>query len=153
MSNVPEGAQRSEDGHYWWDGSQWQPVEGEEGGQHGGSGGSGGGSEALVNAFAQQGISVDASAIGDPQQVSAVINHLNQWYSQLDSTSRTIVDSLSQQGLTHLLADPEVAVVDESASQLLYAMASTGQSMEQQLVASNQAIQQAGGGGDNTAYA
>jgi len=27
MSNVPEGAQRSDDGHYWWDGQQWQPVD------------------------------------------------------------------------------------------------------------------------------
>ena len=25
---VPEGAQLSEDGHYWWDGSDWQPVAG-----------------------------------------------------------------------------------------------------------------------------
>lgn len=25
---MPEGAQRSEDGNYWWDGSQWQPVQG-----------------------------------------------------------------------------------------------------------------------------
>ena len=28
MSNVPDGAQLSDDGNYWWDGSQWQPVEG-----------------------------------------------------------------------------------------------------------------------------
>jgi len=27
MSNVPEGAQRSEDGYWWWDGQQWQPTE------------------------------------------------------------------------------------------------------------------------------
>lgn len=27
MSNVPEGAQLSEDGHYWWDGTDWQPVD------------------------------------------------------------------------------------------------------------------------------
>jgi hypothetical protein len=27
MSNVPEGAQLSPDGYYWWDGNQWQPVE------------------------------------------------------------------------------------------------------------------------------
>jgi hypothetical protein len=26
MSNVPEGAQRSDDGRWWWDGSEWQPV-------------------------------------------------------------------------------------------------------------------------------
>jgi hypothetical protein len=29
MSNVPEGAQLSEDGQWWWDGSQWQPVGGQ----------------------------------------------------------------------------------------------------------------------------
>jgi hypothetical protein len=32
MSNVPDGAERSEDGFWWWDGNQWQPVEGEQGG-------------------------------------------------------------------------------------------------------------------------
>ena len=26
MSNVPDGAQLSDDGNYWWDGNQWQPV-------------------------------------------------------------------------------------------------------------------------------
>jgi hypothetical protein len=31
MSNIPEGAQRSDDGQWWWDGSQWQPVEGAQG--------------------------------------------------------------------------------------------------------------------------
>ena len=28
MSNVPEGAQLSDDGNYWWDGNEWQPVQG-----------------------------------------------------------------------------------------------------------------------------
>ncbi len=28
MSNVPEGAQLSDDGQYWWDGENWQAVEG-----------------------------------------------------------------------------------------------------------------------------
>jgi hypothetical protein len=28
MSNVPEGAQMSDDGQWWWDGSNWQAVEG-----------------------------------------------------------------------------------------------------------------------------
>ncbi len=27
MTEIPEGAQRSEDGNYWWDGQQWQLVE------------------------------------------------------------------------------------------------------------------------------
>lgn len=26
MSNVPEGAQVSDDGQWWWDGQAWQPV-------------------------------------------------------------------------------------------------------------------------------
>ena len=26
MTVVPADAPRSEDGHWWWDGSQWQPV-------------------------------------------------------------------------------------------------------------------------------
>jgi hypothetical protein len=34
MSNVPPGAQLSDDGQWWWDGTQWQPVEGQaQGGQ------------------------------------------------------------------------------------------------------------------------
>ncbi len=44
MSNVPEGAQLSDDGQWWWDAEheQWQPLEG--GGGSGGSGDAGGGS-------------------------------------------------------------------------------------------------------------
>lgn len=30
MANIPEGAQRSDDGHYWWDGERWQLVDSEE---------------------------------------------------------------------------------------------------------------------------
>jgi hypothetical protein len=26
MTNVPAGAQVSDDGNYWWDGTAWQPV-------------------------------------------------------------------------------------------------------------------------------
>jgi hypothetical protein len=26
MPDMPEGAQKSEDGYYWWDGAAWQPV-------------------------------------------------------------------------------------------------------------------------------
>jgi hypothetical protein len=37
MSDMPEGAQLSEDGQWWWDGSEWQPVPG-EGGEGGGGG-------------------------------------------------------------------------------------------------------------------
>ena len=29
MTQVPAGAQLSDDGNWWWDGSQWQPVQGQ----------------------------------------------------------------------------------------------------------------------------
>ena len=29
MTTIPADAPRSEDGQWWWDGSQWQPVEGD----------------------------------------------------------------------------------------------------------------------------
>jgi hypothetical protein len=35
MSGMPEGAQLSPDGHYWWDGTQWQPVDAPSGGGQG----------------------------------------------------------------------------------------------------------------------
>ena len=40
MSNVPDGAQLSDDGQYWWDGNQWQPVD--QGSSDAPSGGPGG---------------------------------------------------------------------------------------------------------------
>jgi hypothetical protein len=33
MSPVPEGAQLSADGHYWWDGIEWKPVDGGQSGE------------------------------------------------------------------------------------------------------------------------
>ena len=35
MAPVPDGAQLSEDQNYWWDGSQWQPVDGDASGGNG----------------------------------------------------------------------------------------------------------------------
>ena len=34
MSNVPEGAQLSDDGQWWWDGEQWQSVQGGAGNEN-----------------------------------------------------------------------------------------------------------------------
>ncbi len=31
MGGIPEGAQLSKDGNYWWDGNEWQPVQGQAG--------------------------------------------------------------------------------------------------------------------------
>lgn len=27
MADIPADAPRSEDGYYWWDGAQWQPID------------------------------------------------------------------------------------------------------------------------------
>lgn len=36
MADIPADAPRSEDGHYWWDGSQWQLIDqGQQQGQQG----------------------------------------------------------------------------------------------------------------------
>ena len=35
--SMPAGAQLSEDGQYWWDGSDWQPVKAGEGAEKGGT--------------------------------------------------------------------------------------------------------------------
>ena len=39
MSNPPDGAQISDDGQWWWDGEQWQPIEGGDSDSGGGDGG------------------------------------------------------------------------------------------------------------------
>ena len=42
MSNVPEGAQLSDDGQWWWDGQQWQLVDNANANSGSGDSGSGG---------------------------------------------------------------------------------------------------------------
>jgi hypothetical protein len=37
MAEVPEGAQLSDDGQWWWDGADWQPVPQEGGAEAGGT--------------------------------------------------------------------------------------------------------------------
>jgi hypothetical protein len=32
MTQIPEGAERSPDGNYWWDGTNWQLVDQSQGG-------------------------------------------------------------------------------------------------------------------------
>ena len=56
MSNVPEGAQLSDDGQWWWDGAQWQAVE------TSGDSGSGGGATTGTPSFDfdSNGLRIDA---------------------------------------------------------------------------------------------
>jgi len=125
-ASAPARGQLSEDGYYRWNGSEWQLV-----------------ADALVHALGEQGITVDAAVVGDTKMVQRVITHLDKWYGGLDAESRTIVDSLCSRGLTHLLADPEVAVVSEGA-ELLYALAGAGHTLGESLQAATHAIRQSG---------
>ena len=156
---VPEGAQLSDDGKYWWDGSDWQPVpDGDaqqaevgalsddgkwqwDGSQwqpaDGGGTGTGGG---LADALAQQGIAIQADA-ADASYVQQVAEHVNTWYEGLDENSRAIVDALSKQGADTLLADPEVGVVAEG-DPLITAFAGNGMTLQESLMATNQALEQ-----------
>jgi hypothetical protein len=129
---VPEGAQLSDDGNYWWDGSDWQPTGNAEAGGDGGGG--------IADALAQQGIAIapEAADAGYIQQVAA---HVNSWYEGLDENSRAIVDALSQQGADLLLADPEVGVVSEG-DPLITAFSGNSMTLHESLSATNQALEQ-----------
>jgi hypothetical protein len=61
MSNVPEGAELSEDGQWWWDADNqtWQQVEG-------GGGDSGGGDAGSPGFDFVQGIRIDPVSMGTP---------------------------------------------------------------------------------------
>jgi len=125
---VPEGAQLSEDGNYWWDGAEWQPT------------GNAGGGDGLADALAQQGVGIAPEA-ADAGYVQQVAEHVNNWYEGLDENSRAIVDALSKQGADLLLADPEVGVVSES-DPLITAFSGNGMTLQESLQATNQALEQ-----------
>jgi hypothetical protein len=76
MSNVPEGAQLSEDGQWWWDGSQWQPVQG-------GQGDAGGGGEAQVTGDDLMIYNDTGAEPGDDSQ----LKEEHKQYFQLDGDS------------------------------------------------------------------
>lgn len=161
---VPDGAQLSEDGKYWWDGSDWQPVPEDGGGdtpvgqlsddgqwQWDGSqwqpaDGSGGGGDAaggLAEALSSQGLEVPAEA-ADKDYIKQVYDHVSAWYNGLDTESQAIVDALSAQGADTLLADPEVGVVADG-DPLITAFAGTSNTLGESLQATNQALEQAQG--------
>ena len=129
---VPEGAQLSDDGNYWWDGADWQPT-----GQAQQESGNGGG---IADALAQQGIAIAPEA-ADANYIQQIATHVNSWYEGLDENSRAIVDALSQQGADLLLADPEVGVVTEG-DPLITAFSGNGMTLHESLAATNQALEQ-----------
>jgi hypothetical protein len=168
---VPEGAQLSEDGKYWWDGSDWQSVSedgggdtevgqlsddgqwkwdgsqwvavDDAGGEGGGAAGDGAGGDggALQEAMSAQGFQL-APEVADADYIKQVHDHVANWYGGLDAQSQAIVDALAQQGGDTLLADPEVGVVAEG-DPLIEAFAGTDKTLGQSLEATGQALEQA----------
>jgi hypothetical protein len=128
---VPEGAQLSDDGNYWWDGTDWQPT------GNAATGDAGGG---IADALAQQGIAIAPEA-ADAGYIQQIALHVNSWYEGLDENSRAIVDALSRQGADLLLADPEVGVVSEG-DPLITAFSANGMTLYESLSATNQALEQ-----------
>jgi hypothetical protein len=155
---VPDGAQLSEDGKYWWDGADWQPVPEDAGGsaevgqlsedgqwkwdgsQWQPADGEGGG-DGLHEALAAQGLDLPPEA-ADPDYVRQVLEHVSEWYSGLDSTAQAMVDALSQEGADMLLADPEVGIVSQD-DPLIAAFAGTDKTLGESLQATGQALEQA----------
>jgi hypothetical protein len=168
---VPDGAQLSEDGKFWWDGGDWQPVPqgGEQstqvgqlsedgnwkwdgsdwqpadaGGQDHAGGHAGGHADGQGGDLAAA--LADKGIQLSPEAVDAsyiqqVAQHVDSWYGGLDENSKAIVDALSQQGADTLLADPEVGVVAEG-DPLITAFAGTNMTLNESLQATNQALEQ-----------
>jgi len=130
-ADTPQDGQLSDDGQWKWDGSQWQPAGDQAGGGDGGD---------LAGALAGQGIPISAEA-ADAGYIQQVAEHVSNWYSGLDENSRAIVDALSTQGADTLLADPEVGVVAEG-DPLIEAFATNSMSLNDSLLATNQALEQ-----------
>jgi hypothetical protein len=102
MSNVPEGAQLSDDGQWWWDAEreQWNSVEGGGGGDAGGGGGDAGEQGAPAFDFDNNGLLMSpenspVESAGEPLKASfSVCNtgtaagsaHVALWIDGSDST-------------------------------------------------------------------
>jgi hypothetical protein len=64
VTDIPQDAPRSEDGQWWWDGAQWQPVTDAGQGQQGAQAGAAGGAAADAGAAVGAGAAADAGAAG-----------------------------------------------------------------------------------------
>ena len=100
MADIPQGAQFSEDGNYWWDGSQWQPVE---------------------NSAAQASESTEVTAeqlepvgdIGAEPGSEDLINEQLKPYFQPDVDG--VPDDASEAELSEMLDDSQYATTSEEA--------------------------------------
>lgn len=134
---IPEGAPRSEDGYYWWDGTQWRLVAQEANPDED--------ANALVTALREAGIEADPATIEDPATLREVVTALDTWYQGLNEVSRTVVDSLTEDGMAHLLTTDEVGVLAEGTA-FLAALDTSGLTLGQTLAIATQALDSAAPG-------
>lgn len=153
--SMPDGAQLSEDGKYWWDGSDWQPVPEDGGGAEEGQlsedgqwkwdgsqwqpvdeSESGGG---LHEALTDQGFDI-AAEHAEVDYVQQMYDHLSGWWNGLGDDDKAIFDALSQKGGDAILADPEVGVVNDG-DPLIEAFAATDKTLGESLEATGQALE------------
>jgi hypothetical protein len=79
MTSVPEGAQISEDGNYWWDGTQWQLV----------AAASGSSPETSAPASGEAGTGGEASAADG---IAAWGSDFEQWTQEQRDKFFTVID-------------------------------------------------------------
>jgi hypothetical protein len=113
VDDIPDDAPRSEDGYWWWDGEQWQAIPAPA-------------TEALARVLAEEGIPAAPGAIEEPATVARVVSALSDWYDGLDDINRAVVDSLTADGMSHLLITSEVGVLAEGGG-FLAALDATGE--------------------------
>ena len=96
MPEIPEGAQRSEDGQYWWDGTEWQPVEGADA--------SGSGSEGAAGEVRPEQLEPMADTGEEPGNEDALTEQTRPYFDGFDGDEDT-----SEAELAEALDDSEFA--------------------------------------------
>jgi hypothetical protein len=101
MTTIPEGAQLSEDGNYWWDGAEWQPATG------------GGGTETQDGQLSEDGnYQWDGSEWQPVQQEGLVLTDLDayptiQAWAYVEPTEDAAKDYFAQLGVDEATANGE----------------------------------------------
>jgi hypothetical protein len=140
MATDAQGRQLSDDGNYYWDGSNWQPAN-----QSAASGAEASGASQqaqFAQAMAQAGYNIDASALPDLGTLQTGISSALQLYQGLDPSTQGIIEAAT--------ADPGEASVGLSETgavsgidPLLQAFDQVQGSLGDLLQASQQALQTA----------
>lgn len=116
MPTPPEGAQLSDDGHYWWDGQNWQLVEGgpAAGGGAGdanGSSGTTGAGDAVANPAAADSQWPPAGYPSDPAEWTQ--EQLEYWFGNTRDESQDVAlagDPVQVVAIAELESNPNEGV-------------------------------------------